>query len=280
MPYSAEISRENPSCMIFLVDQSASMADPFAGGEPGSKKADGVADAVNNLLQSLCIRCAKQDGVRAYFHVGVLGYGEQGVGPAFAGALSGKELVPISEIAEAPARVVERVKKINDGAGGLVEQTVKFPIWFAPLASGGTPMVAALNRAAGILEGWLAQHASCFPPVVINITDGESTDGCPLAAGEAVRRLSVPDGGVLLFNLHLSSKQGPRTEFPNSDLGLVDQYAKQLFQMSSPLTPFMVSLARKENYNIEEGARGFAFNASFEAMINFIDIGTRPANLR
>ena len=49
MPYSAEISRTNPSCLLFLIDQSGSMEDPF-GGEASRQKAEGVADAINRLI--------------------------------------------------------------------------------------------------------------------------------------------------------------------------------------------------------------------------------------
>ena len=95
-------------------------------GESQRKKADGVADAINRLLQNLVIKCAKSEGVRDYYYVGVLGYGSK-VGPAFGGSLAGKELAPISEIADNPARVEERTKKVDDGAGGILDQTVKFP---------------------------------------------------------------------------------------------------------------------------------------------------------
>ena len=33
MPYAAEISRSNPSCFLFLIDQSKSMLRPVAGGQ-------------------------------------------------------------------------------------------------------------------------------------------------------------------------------------------------------------------------------------------------------
>jgi hypothetical protein len=279
MMYSAEISRGNPTCMLFLVDQSGSMADAFGGGESGQKKADGVATAVNRLLQNLCIKCAKEEGVRDYFHVGVIGYGAH-VGPAFGGALAGKELAGIGEIADKPARVETRTKKVDDGVGGLLDQTVRFPVWFEPVASGGTPMCQALDQARQVLQRWLAQHPNCFPPAVINITDGESTDGSPIGAADAVKGLASSDGQVLLFNLHLSSQRSPAIEFPNSEEQLPDQYAKLLFQMSSPLTPFMVSVAQQEGYALMEGARGFAFNADLVATIKFLDVGTRPANLR
>src|SRR5579872_4177699 len=149
MAYTAEISRTNPSMFLFLIDQSGSMDDPFGAGEGQRKKADEVADAINRLLQNLVIKCAKSEGVRDYYHVGVIGYGSK-VGPAFGGSLAGRDLVPISEIADNPARVEERTKKVDDGAGGLVDQTVKFPIWFDATARGGTPMCEALTRAQSI----------------------------------------------------------------------------------------------------------------------------------
>ena len=115
MTYSAEISRGNPSCFVFLIDQSGSMDDSF-GGDKTKKKADSVATAINKLLQNLVIKCAKGGEVRDYFHVGVIGYGYEnnGVGPAFSGNLLGKDLVPLSEIANNPSRIEERTKKIED----------------------------------------------------------------------------------------------------------------------------------------------------------------------
>src|SRR4051812_30290961 len=107
MSYAAEISRTNPSCFLFMVDQSGSMAEAFGAGDPLRPKAQGVADAINRLLQNLVIKCAKNEGIRDYYHVGVIGYGER-VGSAFSGSLAGRDLAPISEIANSPARVEER----------------------------------------------------------------------------------------------------------------------------------------------------------------------------
>ena len=55
MPYTAEVSRSNPSCFLFLIDQSGSMEDPF-GGEAGRTKAEGLADAINRLLRDPFLR--------------------------------------------------------------------------------------------------------------------------------------------------------------------------------------------------------------------------------
>jgi hypothetical protein len=279
MSYSAEISRTNPSCFLFLIDRSGSMDDPLTTGEGRRTKADGVADAVNRLLQNLVIKCAKSEGVRDYYYAGVIGYGSK-VDVAFSGALAGKELVAISEIADNPARVEERTKKIDDGAGGLVDQTVKFPVWFDAIARGGTPMCGALDRARTILDGWVTDHPEGFPPIVINITDGESTDGDPTGAAERLRALQGSDGNVLLFNAHISSHQASPIEFPDDESTLPDEYAKLLFRISSELPRYMQSAARGEGYAISDGARGFVFNADMVSVIRFLDIGTRPSNLR
>jgi hypothetical protein len=277
--YSAEISRNNPSCFLFLIDQSGSMADTFTG-EAGKKKADGVADAINKLLQNLVIRCAKEEGVRDYFYVGVIGYGAN-VGPAFGGALAGKELAPISEIANSPARIEERNKKVDDGAGGLIDQKIKFPIWFEPTSSGGTPMCQAINSAKGILQRWLGQHPNCFPPAVIHITDGESTDGDPSQAMSELKALSSNDGNILLFNLHISSNPNAQsTAFPDSSGSLPDQYSRLLFDGASALTPFMRNVASEHGFSLADGAKCFVLNADLVLVIQALDIGTRPSNLR
>src|SRR4051812_42841082 len=53
--YSAQITRRNPACLIFLLDQSGSMEEPIAGGG-GQKKKDMVTDAINRLLYNTVLR--------------------------------------------------------------------------------------------------------------------------------------------------------------------------------------------------------------------------------
>src|SRR4051794_14881216 len=149
MPYTAEISRTNPTCLLFLIDHSSSMDGPF-GGQPGKKKSEGVADAINRLLQNLVLKCAKADGVRDYFQCGVIGYGAA-VKPVLAGSTPDQPLLPISVIANAPLRVEQRKRMVDDGSGGLVEQSFRFPVWFEPTAAGKTPMNAAIEMAKTVV---------------------------------------------------------------------------------------------------------------------------------
>jgi hypothetical protein len=278
MPYSAEISRVNPSCFIFLIDQSGSMVEPISGSD-NKRKCDSVADAINRLLHNLIIKCARGEGVRNFYEVCVIGYGAN-VAPAFSGKLAGRELVPVSEVANSPARVEERVKEVDDGAGGIITRKIKFPIWFEPQAKGFTPMGQALSLAHKILADWVNHHQNSYPPIVINITDGEATDTGPVPQAEALRSLATFDGNVLLFNCHISNRPVPPVIFPDNDADLADDLARTLFHVSSPLPPTLIEMARSENVNMGEHARGFAFNADLVELIRFLDIGTRSSNLR
>jgi hypothetical protein len=92
--------------------------------------------------------------------------------------------------------------------------------------------------------------------------------------------VSSHDGETLLFNVHLSSSGASPIEFPDSEADLPDKYAELLFRTSSSLPPYMQNVARQEGYAVSDGSRGFVFNADMVSVIRFLDIGTRPSNLR
>jgi hypothetical protein len=54
-----------------------------------------------------------------------------------------------------------------------------------------------------------------------------------------------------------------------------------LFEGASVLTSHMRSVANHEyGFNLSDGAKGFVLNADIVLVIQAIDIGTRPSNLR
>jgi len=50
-------------------------------------------------------------------------------------------------------------------------------------------MSSAFKMAADIVQRWVAEHPKGFAPIVINITDGESTDGDPIPDAKALGSL-------------------------------------------------------------------------------------------
>jgi len=261
--YTAEINRRHPACFVFLIDQSASMEDELAGGERGQSKADGVAGQINRLLAELIAQNSLDAEVLDRVYVSVIGYGAR-VGSAFRGSLAGKDLLPISEVA----------------ANYLSLGGEELPIWFEAIANGGTPMGSAIGRAIEVVTRWLSDHGGTmdFPPIVMNITDGEADPADqPDAPARRLTDLTSGNGRVLLFNLHLSEDAGSPVMFPDSDAGLDARFARQLYALSSVLPLPMRRLAANEGFNeITDRSRGFVYNADMTALINFIDIGTRP----
>ena len=72
MSYTKEINRKNPTCFLFVIDQSGSMDERMGDG---SIKSEFVADVLNQTIAETIVRCTKADGVRDYFDIGVIGYG-------------------------------------------------------------------------------------------------------------------------------------------------------------------------------------------------------------
>ncbi len=273
MAYDAQISRSNPASIIFLIDQSESMEEGIKG-DASKRKCDGVAEVVNRFLHSLVIRCTVGKGeVYPYYYVSAIGYGRN-VGSAFIGALEGKEQVCVSELAEA-ARIDKKTIRREDG-----DEIVRTKVWLDPVAGGRTPMCQGLQAVKGIADRFVAQYPNCFPPMLINVTDGDSTDGNPSDEAESIKRIQSSNGSALLFNIHVSSTNAPSIIFPDGEGALGDPYAKMLFRMSSQLPAKMRQISRELRFDIAEGARGFAFNADLTCLTSLLEIGTRGQNTR
>jgi ribosomal protein L37AE/L43A len=270
--YVAEISRRNPTCILIMIDQSNSMKDPFGNDTIRTSKASFVADAVNSVLNQLIVQ-NQRGAVVNRFYIGLLGYGSH-VGSAFGGNLSGQDLVPLDELQNNPVDMQTRIKKEPDGAGGYIELEVKFPTWVATEAGGMTPMCKALKYASDIISSFIQEHPDCFPPIVLNITDGEATDGDPSVQAHMLTRIHSNDGNVLLFNLHCSSEKGLVSKFPTNDTGLDAEFGKLLLYMSSKLPPIMIEKANSRGFDLPEGARGFVFNSGIADVVDFLKIGT------
>jgi hypothetical protein len=275
MSYTAVIDRANPTAFLFLIDQSRSMNEKMEAGET---KAKFVGDALNKTLLQLIARCKSADGVQDYFDVGVLAYSGTGVHYGFGGALSASSLHPISSLAAHPLRIEERKKRVPDGTGGLVAQAIKFPVWIDSVSFGDTPVCEGFRQAVECLVSWCNSHAKSHPPTIIHVTGGPSTDGNPEQLAEAIRHLSTNHGQCLLFNLHVGSG-GAAVIFPASEAGLPDTYSKMLFRMSSLFPTYLGEPAHEKGYSASSKSRFFGYQARYEDLVNFFEIGTRISNL-
>lgn len=253
-------------------------------GQPGQRKMDAAADALNRTLDALSQRCSQGMDIRDYFHIGIIGYNtERNAAPIITSVLPGTShddpFLLISQVVDA-AEVEERLVRESDGAGGLVEVSRRFPVWLRPHASYGTPMCAALEVAHSALQAWVAEHPDSFPPIVINVSDGAASDGNPEKIATTIMNLQTNDGNVLLFNVHLSEANAVAVQYPDGEASLPqgDDYAWTMFRMSSVLPESSRSQANSLGLTVNENSRGYVFNADVAALVQFLDIGTRAAS--
>lgn len=267
--YEVGASRAHPACLIFVLDRSYSMNDPIAGSD--TPRAIVLAEVVNNAIYELILRSVKdpREGPRHYYDIGIIGYSDEAhadLAPRF----DGRALVPSDELARNPVRV-ESVR--------MGDRVVKRPVWAEPIADGWTSTCKALDLAGSLAFQWVNDpaHQHSFPPVVVHVTDGESTDGDPLEWAARLRSLRTTDGNLLLFNVSVGGGSPNSLLFPHSPAQLPDPFAQRLFAMSSELPQFMLTTAARQGIQTAPGARGLAYNADLSALVTALQVGTAAA---
>ena len=239
------------------------MSEPFTDG---GTKAERATQAVNRVIEEIVLTCRGGETIRDRCHVSVIGYGAQ---------VHCVVDDMISKIASSLIGVKKVQKRIPDGAGGVLETEVETPIWLEPEADNGTPMHEAFERAAEIVENWISKKPNSFPPIVINITDGEASH--PDLTADNARRImnfQTTDGAALVFNLHISNKKNIFT-LPNDKTQFAgDLFGEFLFGISSPLPQPMFGEAQKVGLEPELGARCFGYNADESLMIDLLQFGS------
>lgn len=281
MNYSSRITTTTPTAMIVMIDQSGSMSEPINWNNTKITKAQALADVTNSLLWEIMLRTKGEDGYRHYFDIGVFGYSANDV-YSLLPTSGGEWLLSPSRLFGAIQRTqtITRERTLPDSR--VVINKINQRIWIDPRAEGRTPMYAAFQRAYHELMKWCKAHAQqdCFPPIVLNITDGEATDSTPemlVEITDRIKELTTKDGKVILQNIHITNSSARSIMFPKSiDELPQDRNAKLLFEISSVMPEFynrqIAQMLDEPKSNQDH--RAMAYNASIEDLVRMIDIGT------
>lgn len=276
----------HPGCLIFLLDQSGSMADPFGVTQAGAgrRKCDMVATVLNGFLNELIVTntVAQKDGtteVRPRADVAVIGYEGDYVGPVLTGALAGRAFVSLPELQMNPLDIERRKRKEIDDTGQEIEISVPFPVWVKPRAGNGTPMCAALLLAEQLAHHWAIDHPHHYPPVVINVTDGVATDGDPTDRALGLCQVETSDGQALLFTVHITDINSAPVAYPVSKNELPhDWYARKLFDLSSVIPETSRNLLQSLlGRSVPLEARGLIFNGDAVSVRQMFVFASVPA---
>jgi hypothetical protein len=278
----------HPGCLIFLLDQSGSMAEQFGPKQAGRGrlKCDMVATILNSLLDEMIKTniIPRSDGsvdVRPRADIAILGYEGNWIGSALAGPLADRNFVSLPELQRNPVDIVMYRRKDIDDTGAVIEVEIPFPIWVRPKAGGGTPMCAALRWARDLAEQWTITHLDSYPPLVINVTDGAPTDGDPLELARELNQIRTNDGNTLLFNVHLSEHDIAPVMFPASKSDLPnDKYARMLFDLSSVIPDTSRYLLQSLlGRFVPPSSRGLIFNGDAISLRYMFNFATLPATV-
>ncbi len=283
-PYTAPITRATPTAFIFMVDHSGSMSNTTHLYGHKMTCAEAVAQVLNSQIHELVSRCVKMDEVRHYFDIAVIGYGRD-VYSAWKGDLEGRDFVTPSELCEHPYKKCE-IKKQRMIRGKLTEYTVEEPVWFEARHDGRqTNYHLALQKAKLLAEEWIKNHdAECYPPTIINITDGafnNSSHETRMHLANFIKSLYTKDGNVLMFNVHITPNNVSSVSFPTckAELG-ENRYAEELYELSSLLPQvYNARIAQMKDIPLEERHVAMSVNADMQQLVKIMDIGT-PTNIR
>ncbi|MBO7301001.1 MAG: VWA domain-containing protein [Tidjanibacter sp.] len=273
--YNAQITRKNKGAIMILIDRSGSMEEEVYFEGRTMTKAQALCDAVNALITEIINRSHRERYVGDYFDLAIIGYAgdkaESLLGSGF------KRIVDVSTI-DTPVRIIRRTRRLPSGK--QFDTLIERREWITPFAKGRTPMGEALKKARRMCAAWCRKHPDSFPPIVINITDGEATDASPdqlRTLASKLRSVSTNDGNVLLVNIHLACQYdtpSPAVRFPSENTPLpVNRHSQLLYDISSTLP----SLYNNAIISMQGGVppfRAICYNSPISELVSLLAIGS------
>lgn len=283
--YTAQITRNTPTAFIFLIDQSVSMQKYTTLYGEEMPMAEAVARIVNHQLNELVLRCVKGSETRDYYDIAIIGYGENAYS-GWKGELEGRDFVKPSELKEHPYKKITTKKETRTRKGVKVVEIEEVQWIEAEATEGWTRVHLAFEKAKGLLDEWMEKHhdKDCYPPTIINITDGEfngATKEYVLQQANELKSMFTNDGNVILFNIHISANKAVCVTCPASkDEVSFSSLATTMYEMSS-LLPMRYSdriADLRGDGTPNNRYRAMSINADMSTLIQLMDIGT-PTNI-
>ena len=283
-PYTAQITRNTPTAFIFLVDQSVSMRRITTLNGEQMSLAEAVARIVNNQINELVYRCIKTTEVRHYYDIAIIGYGHE-VYSGWNGVLAGRDFVSPEELKNNPFKKII-VKEEKRTRKGTMTKEIEKVQWLEARCDGSwTHVHLAFDKAKALLDQWMENHhdKDCYPPTIINITDGQfnhATREQIVQQANELKAMFTNDGNVLLWNIHITPNNVEQVLLPIGKEELKgDKYSELLYDMSSLLPPrYNQAISDIRGDSVDARHVAMATNTDMSTLIQLMDIGT-PTNI-
>ena len=152
--YGSEITRMHRTAFVIAIDQSCSMQERITVNSRRMTKAEAVASITSRLIDELLMRARREDGVRNYYDIAVVGYADDNVYPLLDDSM---EFVPVTLLAgKSPMRRRFSYERLLP-SGELRMVTEETPLWIEPHAAGSTPMYEMLSAVTEMVGRWCAE---------------------------------------------------------------------------------------------------------------------------
>lgn len=279
--YERSITRDHRTAFVIMIDQSGSMAEMVDYEGRMMTKAAAVAEVTNLIIGELMERARRHDGIRDYYDIAVVGYSGEGVVPILSYGV--EPFISIEVLSKCEVKMHTHIEERLAPNGVRIPYTITTPMWVTPRAVGQTPMYEGLNYAYDIVKDWCSkpEHFDSFPPIIFNITDGESSDCSAndlMRISRKIRSLSTSDGEVFIINIHIASQPDNGSMiFPTFDEveACTHRKAKDLSYASSTMPSIYDELICELKGVVgQNNFVGVSYNASIVELITILNIGT------
>lgn len=253
--YTKSATSLTPALIIYLIDISDSMNDP-SGVSTAQAKIEVVNMALKFAVRNMLRQCMRDLTVLPRYKLAIFAYNTQ-----VYNLLGG--IKTISEVA----------KQI--GTPELI-------------ASGSTNTEKGFAEVARLLSAHLAEYQHCPAPLICHLTDGLITsDPQPLIKiVQDIKAMHVEDGNVLVENVYVADKMlHRRVQDWHSWHGvlkvnqLTNEYAKLLFNISSPLPESYRQNINDSGYSLQEGAALF-FPGVHSELVRLAFVASKATQLK
>lgn len=262
MNYSKSVGTEFPSLILFVVDNSSSMNGTLI---KAVTKAIMAAACVNKAIYEVIAACIKGNTIRDRCYIGVIGYG------------SNVELLEYGKVSELAAK--SETLPICTFEDPITGQVSEFPEWVKAKASGNTNMSGAFQEAQKIVSDWTSKFPDSFPPIVINVNDGQPNSVQNTSkAVEAIKQLGTSDGNVLVLNAYIEKDCTSKVNYPTAQDALPSNYAEFLFDITSELPDSLVKYGQLKGLSVKQGSKGMIMSSNGQDLVKFIDFGSSVAS--
>lgn len=237
MAYELDWSIDHPGHLVYLLDLSGSMG---IKDQNGRTRIDELQEVLFDSAEELIQMNTARGKLKNKFSITIIGYNSE------VKVLHDGDLISLKQLRD---NAID--KNDEDKHGPMLHVETKWQTYTAD----------AFKAAAANIRQWIeaqtAKGKRCPAPIVIHITDGipeeknllmeEAREKALIAANE-LKAISVPDGNVLLFNIHIEPSPNKK---PKRFLSTPPQEANErfLYEASSVMDE---KFATKAVYKLEE----------------------------